>query len=689
MPMVDDTIAEVNKNRHPISGRWAPWFVLLALPTLVGKIHYLYVVLGGQNAWSGVGLDSVLDSVGGGGGFAWRATSMVRLLSVDVLEAAVITGLLFAGWRSLLGRRAGPAISASIVLLLLVIIGNIVSVQEVKTLLQVNVILAAIGWVRDHPAVLRGVFGPRKIAGLIAVPVWSALPLVVDRFMTGRDRLLWATRRATQLAAGGAIVAGALGFMTMRPLSQYAPTRFRGYWSLTASQLGGLEERSFSPSDARPIPELLQEWRRIEYPGEPPASATPILNVPRERERLRHVILIGLETAAGRYYPLAAGDPSLPTFRAMTRRGLVAERHHMAGPYSTSNYYSLVTGTYASQGSGLADRHALTTDSLPTVLAAQGYDTCLVDSYKIDWDGGNSNRRLWTMTGFAKLVDTTDDADVREASWEASVAKERRSLRRALDCVQNAEAAGRHAFVLVATAIGHYPWRAPDSLKSRSGAEKLLGVARLIDGLIGEMLAGLRERGLEDDTIVVVTGDHGLRYRAEFESVGERVEHGDTASVVPFVMQATGIFDGPIRVTWSTSHIDVAPTLLQLLGLSQGGLLQHGSSMFDPALAARVTFLPNLQLAPENGFVWGDQSYAVNALTGEVRVRTRDGSELAGDAGTRRFDDGAARTLVDRALHLFDVTAASFAARALNAHAPVVAPSSDDKKYEGPWHRKV
>ncbi len=114
--------------------------------------------------------------------------------------------------------------------------------------------------------------------------------------------------------------------------------------------------------------------------------------------------------------------------------------------------------------------------------------------------------------------------------------------------------------------MGHFPWRVPEGQEHLSGAEKLLNLARTLDGLIGEMLAGVRESGLEDQTIVAVTGDHGLRYHAEFESVGQQVAHDDPAFVVPFVMQAPGWFDAPVRIPWSTSHVDVAPTLLELLG---------------------------------------------------------------------------------------------------------------------------
>lgn len=639
------------------------WFLLLALPTLVGKTHYLYIVLGGPGGELGVGLATVLDSLGGNGTLVGRAMSLLRLLAIDLLEAAVISGALFFGWRTILGpTRAGPALAASVSLLLLVVIGNIVSVQEVETLLRVDLIATAIAWTRDHPDVLSNVLGPRKLLGLIGVPLWSASPLILDRVVRGRGRARARLYRTAQLAAAVVLLAGVAGITTTRTYGDVS-ARFRGYWSTTASHLAGLDAHTYSPLDARPVPALLEEWRRIAYPAGQPAARPQLASVGAERERRRHVILVGLETAPARYYPLGSNDPSLPTFAAMARRGLVAERHHVTGPYSTGNYYSLVTGTYTNQGSNIGDRYPLSTDSLATVLSANGYDTCMVDSYKIDWDGGDSNRRLWAMMGFTAFVDTTHDADVDQRTWESFVAKERRSFQRAVECVRSAEAAGRHAFVLVVTGIGHFPWRTPDGQERLSGQEKLLNLARTFDGLVGEMLASMRAVGLEEKTIVAVTGDHGLRYHAEFESVGQPVAHDEQAFVVPLVMQAPGLFGAPVRIPWSTSHVDVAPTLIELLGLPKHEWLQHGSSMLDPALAARVTFLPSLQLSPEDGFVWGEDTYTLNSLTGQVRVRSR--ASQAGRHSAGRLDDSAVRGLLERAFRLFDVTAASFAARAM------------------------
>ena len=40
----------------------------------------------------------------------------------------------------------------------------------------------------------------------------------------------------------------------------------------------------------------------------------------------------------------------------------------------------------------------------------------------VDWDGGDSNRRLWSMTGFTKFVDTSDDADVPLGGFHPAIA---------------------------------------------------------------------------------------------------------------------------------------------------------------------------------------------------------------------------------------------------------------------------
>jgi membrane-anchored protein YejM (alkaline phosphatase superfamily) len=88
------------------------------------------------------------------------------------------------------------------------------------------------------------------------------------------------------------------------------------------------------------------------------------------------------------------------------------------------------------------------------------------------------------------------------------------------------------------------------------------------DELVGQVLADLERRGLQDDTVVLMSSDHG----EEFNENGDGVTgHGSGYShyqlQVPMLLAWPGM--EPQVITQRTSHYDVAPTLLRhLLGCS-------------------------------------------------------------------------------------------------------------------------
>ena len=85
-----------------------------------------------------------------------------------------------------------------------------------------------------------------------------------------------------------------------------------------------------------------------------------------------------------------------------------------------------------------------------------------------------------------------------------------------------------------------------------------------VDAAIGEFVTGLRQRGLWQQMVFVVTSDHG----EEFLDHGG-FEHGHTLHQellhVPLVLWGPGVV--PQRIEAPVSLVDVAPTLLDALGL--------------------------------------------------------------------------------------------------------------------------
>jgi membrane-anchored protein YejM (alkaline phosphatase superfamily) len=89
-----------------------------------------------------------------------------------------------------------------------------------------------------------------------------------------------------------------------------------------------------------------------------------------------------------------------------------------------------------------------------------------------------------------------------------------------------------------------------------------------VDELIGQVISDLDQRGLADNTVLIITSDHG----EEFSENGDGIRgHGSGYSRqqlgVPMLMAWPGM--EPQQLAHRTSHYDIAPTLMRrLLGCS-------------------------------------------------------------------------------------------------------------------------
>ncbi|MBV8793354.1 MAG: choline-sulfatase [Hyphomicrobiales bacterium] len=97
----------------------------------------------------------------------------------------------------------------------------------------------------------------------------------------------------------------------------------------------------------------------------------------------------------------------------------------------------------------------------------------------------------------------------------------------------------------------------------RAARRAYYGAIAYVDDLLGRLMQALRSAELADDTIVILTSDHG-------EMLGERglwykMSFFEGACRVPLVIASPGRF-GPRRVTASVSLLDLMPTLIELAG---------------------------------------------------------------------------------------------------------------------------
>lgn len=91
------------------------------------------------------------------------------------------------------------------------------------------------------------------------------------------------------------------------------------------------------------------------------------------------------------------------------------------------------------------------------------------------------------------------------------------------------------------------------------------GMLRLIDDQFKRLIEGLRERGIEEDTIVIFLSDHG-DFVGEYGLIRKGPDLPDVLCHVPFIWKGPGITaQGRIKKGF-VSLVDILPTLCDIIG---------------------------------------------------------------------------------------------------------------------------
>lgn len=112
---------------------------------------------------------------------------------------------------------------------------------------------------------------------------------------------------------------------------------------------------------------------------------------------------------------------------------------------------------------------------------------------------------------------------------------------------------------------------------------RYLNSVHYVDSLIGEALQDIEARGLLQNSVIVITGDHGQEFndsKQEYWGHGSNFTRYQTG--VPFMLYAPDLPAG--EYTHRTSHFDVAPTLLSNYLGCETPMADYsvGVSLFEP-----------------------------------------------------------------------------------------------------------
>ena len=305
------------------------------------------------------------------------------------------------------------------------------------------------------------------------------------------------------------------------------------------------------------------------------------------------VVLISIDTLRSDRLPAYGyGGVETPQLDRLRRDAILFESAWSPCPMTLPSHVTMLTGLLPPEHGvrnnvGFAfDGHAHA--HLPGLLKTRGYATgAAVSSYVLRGE-----------TGLAAIFDAYEDSLDPRAGGAFADQQRPGTLTAAIAKRWIGEHAAAPFFYFFHVYEPHVPWSPPEPYKSRY-QNPYDGEVAAADAAVGALLDFLRERGLYDRAIVIVTSDHGEGLMDHGEEQHSILLYRE-AIQVPLFLKLPGQLRAGETVRDPVQLADIAPTVAELVGLvppaaaSARSLLRPRTGA-DRELYAE-TFYPRLHL---------------------------------------------------------------------------------------------
>lgn len=418
------------------------------------------------------------------------------------------------------------------------------------------------------------------------------------------------------------------------------------HWALLASCLRELAGGHSVRLDEAYAPEDLEDFRVVrEWRGSGFGPTAGLARAPR------NVIVVIAESVGTQFLGMYGGKfATTPRLEAEAGSCLVFGNYYTHMTNTPNALVAMLLSTYPTMSwrEWTVERPDLPGISLAQVLRDRGYRTAFISA----GDNAFANQAGFLKgRGFDAVWDYRDCGSEPPPAWEFSWGVEDRRL---VDMVLrwvDQEPDRQRPFMIVSWTQGtHHPYYAGPGHKeieffSTAEGKRLYGnmwwdLGRYLNALhemdaqIGRLLDELRKRRLEEDTMVIIVGDHGEAFGVPHESYGHSGKVYQEDVNVPLILWSPALFKRPGRSEAIGAHVDLGPTVADLLGISLPASWQ-GRSLFDPSRPPRAYFYGAM-----DSYLYGvrqDQwKYIYNATLGrdELYDLGSDGQELVNVVGS-------------------------------------------------------
>ncbi|MDO7906394.1 LTA synthase family protein [Paenibacillus sp. JX-17] len=357
----------------------------------------------------------------------------------------------------------------------------------------------------------------------------------------------------------------------------------------------------------------------------------------------RNVVVIQLESFQNFLLGLKIdGKEITPNLNALAKQSLYFPNfYQQVGQGNTSDAEFVVNTSFYIPPDGAATQVYAHKElpSLPKLLAANGYQTATFHTNKVTfWN----RDQLYKAVGFGHVYDSsyfgTEDPVAFGASDEVLYAKTAQKM-------SELSKSGQPFYAQIISMSAHHPYHLPErkykmTLPGRY-EDTLVGdyirSQNYADQALGLFIKDLKNRGLWDQSLIVVYGDHlglpiyslnGKDRELMKEIYGRDYTNADMINI-PLLAAVPGAVK-PLEVVQTGGQVDVLPTIANLVGIPLDGQIHFGQDLlsgFSNLLPQRY-YLPSGSLLnssalfiPGDGFEDGLQQPLYAFTSGDASVQ--------------------------------------------------------------------
>ena len=272
----------------------------------------------------------------------------------------------------------------------------------------------------------------------------------------------------------------------------------------------------------------------------------------------KNLVILLQESLGAQFVGSLGGLPLTPNIDALSKEGWAFEQLYATGTRSVRGIEAVLTGFTPTPAQAVVKLGKSQTNffTIADLLKQRGYDTSFIYGGESHFD---NMRSFFLGNGFTTIVEQKDFKNpVFEGSWGAS---DEDLMAKANDTFEALHKQGKPFFSLVFSSSNHDPFEFPDDRISLYEQPKATrnNAAKYADYAVGEFFRKAKASDYWKDTLFLVIADHDSR-------VGGASLVPIPRFHIPGVIVGEGI--APKQDPRIVSQIDMAPTLLSLMGIS-------------------------------------------------------------------------------------------------------------------------